>query len=383
LACQRKWGEVMKTAMLKTSLALTAVLAAGTLAGCGKPAPATGAKAPQPLTVTVAPVEMRPLAEGLTASGLLVSREESGVSSELSGYRVSQVLVDEDAWVKKGQPLARLDDTLLRAQIAQQQANLAQQEVAYERAKAEADRVKGLDNQGVLSNEQISERRLAAKSAEAAVGVAKAGLNDLKTRQSRMTITAPVSGRVLERTARPGDTSSPGTTLFRIARDGLVEMDAEISEADLAQIKPGFRATVTLPSEDKVAGAVRFVAPRVDAQTKLGHARIALPVRSDLRPGGFARAVFQGSTHPVLAVPASAVHFDASGGSVMTVDASNHVHPAAVKTGARSQGYVELVQGPPVGTKVALGGGVFLLDGDKVQPVAAQPGAAGAKAAGQ
>ena len=66
---------------------------------------------------------MRPLAEGLTASGLLVSREEAGVASELSGYRVAQVLVDEGAWVTAGQPLARLDDTLLRAQIAQQRAN--------------------------------------------------------------------------------------------------------------------------------------------------------------------------------------------------------------------------------------------------------------------
>ncbi|MFM9598017.1 biotin/lipoyl-binding protein, partial [Streptomyces scabiei] len=80
--------------------------------------------------------------EGLTASGLLVSREEAAVASELSGYRVAEVLVDEGAWVKKGQPLARLDDTLLKAQIDQQVANVQQQEVAAERAHAEADRVK-------------------------------------------------------------------------------------------------------------------------------------------------------------------------------------------------------------------------------------------------
>jgi HlyD family secretion protein len=368
----------MKTSKLNTALMLGAALVMGGLAGCSKKQAKPNAQ--QPLTVTVGTVEMRPMAEGLTASGLLVSREESGVSSELAGYRIAQVLVDEDAWVKKGQPLARLDDTLLRAQIAQQEANLAQQQVAAEKAHAEADRVKGLDNQGVLSNEQISERRLAAKSADAAVAVARAGLNDLKTRDSRMTITAPVSGRVLERTARPGDTSAPGTTLFRIARDGLVEMNAEINEADLAQVKTGARAVVTLPSDAKVSGVVRFVSPQVDAQTKLGHARIALPVRPDLRPGGFAHAVFQGSGRAVEVAPASAVHFDASGAYVMVVDANNRVHPAPVKTGARSQGYVELTEGPPVGSKVALGGGVFLLDGDKVQPVMAQPGAASAKA---
>ncbi len=362
-------------------LLLAAGLIGLTLSGCGKPK-AAATPAGQPLTVTVTEIAERSLAQGVTASGLLVSREEAGVASELSGYRIAQVLVDEGAFVTKGQPLARLDDTLLQAQIAQQKATVQQQEVAAERAHEEADRVKGLDNQGVLSQEQISERRLAAKSADAQVAVAKAGLNDLTTREARMVIRAPVSGRVLERTARPGDTSSPATTLFRIARGNLVEMDAEVPEADLAQVKAGDHAQVTLPSGEVVGGSVRFISPRVDNQTKLGHARIALPVRADLRPGGFARATFQSQGQAAKVAPEAAVHFDASGGYVMVVDAKNRVHPAPIKTGRRSQGLVELVDGPPVGARVALGGGVFLLDGDLVQPV--EQGATPArKAAGQ
>ena len=124
---------------------------------------------------------------------------------------------------------------------------------------------------------------------------------------------------------------------------------------------------------------VRFVSPRVDAQTKQGHARIALPVRSDLRTGGFARAVFGGAGAAAKVAPEAAVHFDASGAYVMTVDAQNRVHHINVTTGQRSQGMVELVDGPPVGSRVALGGGVFLLEGDKVNPVE-QAGGAGARA---
>ena len=62
--------------------------------------------AEQPLTVSVARVETRDLRGGLTASGLLVSREEAAVSSELSGYRVARVFVEEGAYVRAGQPLA-------------------------------------------------------------------------------------------------------------------------------------------------------------------------------------------------------------------------------------------------------------------------------------
>jgi HlyD family secretion protein len=351
-----------------------ALLSGAALAGCSKPPPA---KVPDaPVTLTVARVAVRALAGGLTASGNLVSREEAGVASELSGYRVAEVYVDEGDWVKKGQPLARLDDTLLRSQIAQQQANLDEQIVASQRAQAEADRVKGLDNAGVLSMEQISERRLAAKSAQAAVGVAKAQLDDLKTKDGRMVIRAPVSGRVLERTARPGDTSAPGTTLYRIARDGLVEFDAEVSQADLAHISVGEPVEVDLPSDAKVMGRVRFISPRVDVQSGLGHVRVALPVREDLRPGGFARGVFQADDRPGPAVPEGAIHFDANGASVMVIDDNGRVRRTPIQTGQRAGGFVQLVQGPPIGARVALGGGAFVLDGDKVRTVEAGGSAA-------
>ena len=360
-------------------LALVVLLLCGAgLAACTKPQPPK--KAETPLTLSTVQVSMRPLTGGLTASGNLVSREEAGVSSELAGYRISEVLADEGDWVKKGQPLAKLDDTLLRSQIAQAEANLVQQQVAGQRAQQEADRVKGLDNAGVLSMEQISERRLQAKAGQAGVQVAKAQLDDLKTRDAKMIIRAPVSGRVLERDARPGDTSSLTATLYRIAKDDLVEFDGEVSQADLANIRVGEPVEVDLPSDAKVMGQVRFVSPRVDAQTGLGHVRVALPVREDLRPGGFARGVFEAGAHPVPVVPESAVHFDANGASVMAIDANDRVHRAPIQTGQRAQGYVQLVQGPPVGTRVALGGGAFVLDGDKVRVAGEQTVAAGSGA---
>jgi HlyD family secretion protein len=327
------------------------------------------------VTLTVGSVAKRALSGGLSASGNLVSRQEAAVASELAGYRIADVLVDEDAWVTKGQPLVRLDDTLLRSQIEQQKANLAQQEVASQRAKAQAERVKGLDNAGVLSMEQISERRLAARSAQAQVAVAKAQLDDLMTRDARLTIRAPESGRVLERDARPGDTSALSTTLYRIEVGGLVELDAEVSQADLGDIKPGEPVEVTLPSGAKVTGKVRFISPRVDPQTGLGRVRVALPVREDLRPGGFAKGVFASVSRPVSTVPERAIHFDANGASVMVIDDNDRVHRVPIKTGQRADGYVELLQGPPVGSRVALGGGAFILDGDKVRVASQEQGA--------
>jgi HlyD family secretion protein len=163
--------------------------------------------------------------------------------------------------------------------------------------------------------------------------------------------------------------------MFRIARDGLVELDAEVPETDLGKISPGSRAEVELPSGAKVAGVVRLVSPRVDQQTKLGRARISLTPRADLRPGGFARAVFGQSGRAVAAAPEGAIRYDADGASVMTVQVGDKVRRVGVRTGGRAGGWVELVQGPPVGTRVALGGSAFVLDGDTVRPVEARPAA--------
>jgi HlyD family secretion protein len=338
------------------STALALLLSATALAGCGKKEVADNPVASAP-TVSVTTIQRRVLGGGISASGSLLPREEAAVGSELSGYRVAYVRADEGDWVKAGQPLAQLDDTLLRAQIDQQAAQTAQ-------AEAQANRVAGLDNEGVLSQEQIETRRFQALAA-------KAALAEMKTRDARMTVTAPVSGRILERTVRPGDVAGGNGVWFRIARDGLVELDAQMNETDVAKVRPGQSVQVTLPSGSVVNGQVRLVSPRIDPATKLASVRVRLPVRDDLRPGGFARATFNPTGAATLAVPESAVRYDVSGATVVAVDAKNTTHLIPVRTGARSGGWVELVQGPAEGTRVLLGAAAFALEGNLVRPVAA------------
>lgn len=372
-----------KTAPVAAALLVALALLA--LAACSGSGPdsqpkRTGKPAEPARAVRIARVQLEPIAGGFGASGLLVPREEAAVGSELAGYRVAQVLVEEGDRVARGQPLARLDDTLLRARIAQARANVAQAVANAARARGEADRVRGLDETGVLSVELVQQRRFEAESAQAAVEVARAQLAGLGTEASRLTVRAPVAGLVLERTVRPGDVAAAGAQpMFRIARDRLIELAAEVPEHELARIEPGARAVVTLPSGVELAGSVRRVAPRVDPQTKLAEVRVGLPVSESLRAGGYARVAFEREARPVPAVPEKAVHFESSGPLVVVIGADDRARRVAIRPGARARGWVELTQGPPVGTRVALGGGVFLLDGDLVEPVADAAGSAVAR----
>ena len=359
----------------------SAIVGAGvialTLHGCGgKPAPAEEASAASATaantnvqSMRVTHVELRDLSDQVLATGRLVVREEAAVGSELPGYRVAAVYVDEGDWVKQGQAMAKLDDALLQAQIAQAEATLATQKANVEFKKSQLQRAESLQLEGAFSKELLEQRRMEAASAEASLAASQAGVNEMKVRQSRMTLRAPVAGAVLQRALRPGDISGGSATpYFRIARDGLIELDAELPDTSLAHLKVGESANVTLSTGETYTGKVRFISPRVDQNTNLGRARIELPYSADLRPGSFAEARFNAQSMGVLSVPASAIRYEAGGPSVMLVDETNTVHQTPVKLGQRTGDYVELVEGPPAGSRVLAIGSAFTLDGDVIKP---------------
>lgn len=353
-------------------MALSAVVVAlAVLSGCSRSSAdkaAQVAPAEAMRAVSMARVELRAMGMAQQASGLLIAREEIAVGSELSGYRVATLLADEGDSVRAGQPLVRLDDGLLQARIRQAEASLMQARAQARQAQAESARVDGLDGQGVLSDEQIQQRRTAAASANANADVAAANLAGLKKEADRMTLRAPVAGVVLQRNVRRGDVASPGgEAMFRLAREGMVELAAEVPEDRVDRIHPGDKVEVTLASGVTLPGKVRLLSRRVDEKTKLAQVRISLPVRADLRPGGFARADFLHSAESVAAVPEKAIHFEAGGPQLATIDGDERIRKLPVTLGARSQGWVVLRDGPPVGTRLALGGGAFVLDGDRVQ----------------
>ncbi len=363
------------------ALAGVGMLSLGLFACGQKPAPAeeaavtaSGSALAKPgagQAMRVTRIENRSLAGEVVATGRLVVREEAAVGSELTGYRVAAVYVDEGDWVKQGQPMAKLDDALLQAQIAQAEATLATQKANLDFKKNQLDRAVSLEKEGAFSKELLEQRRAETASAEASLLSSQAAVNEMKVREARMVLRAPVAGVVLQRSIRPGDISAAvaSAPYFRLASNGLIELDAELPDAKLTLIHEGSPATVTLTTGDTVQGKVRFVSPRVDQNTSLGRARIALPFNKNLRPGSFAEAHFSSTSAGVLAVSAGAIRYEAGGPSVMLVGDNNKVKQVPVKLGERTGDFVQLVSGPPAGSRVLAVGSSFSLDGDVIQPI--------------
>jgi HlyD family secretion protein len=157
---------------------------------------------------------------------------------------------------------------------------------------------------------------LAPEEAQAQLSSARASLGDLLTRRERLVPARARRWHHHRASHRSGrHFGSGGDPLFRIARDSLIELAAEVPEADLERIGRGAPVQVTLPGGTVVNGDVRLISPRVQNNNQLGTVRVRLPVRPDLRSGGTATARFSGVARNVPAVPEAAIQFSARGPS--------------------------------------------------------------------
>lgn len=345
----------------RTAASIFGVLALAVgLAACGggeKKAPA-----PKPsLTITAATVTQTALPRTVDASGTIAAWQEVPVGSEAGGLAATNVYVDEGSYVREGQVIVKLDDRLLRAQVASAQASVNQTANALKRAQE-------LSAKGYLS-------RAALDAAIANHGVASAALSEARVRLDQTNIRAPVSGQITARSVVKGQIVAAGAELFRLVRQSQIELNAQVPEAELRFVRPGMTATVSGDQQAGAIGTVRLVTPQVDPQTRLGLVRISLPMNSGFRPGNFARAEINVGAMPANVVPASAIVYREGKPGVYVVDANSRVHFRPVKLGDRSGGMVALDEGVAAGQRVAVEGAGFLSEGNLVTVGAARAAA--------
>jgi len=360
-------NSVAGAAMVVLSLALAAC------SGDGKKAEA----APSRQAVTAAVVTASVLPRAVTASGSVSAWEEVPVGAETGGLVATGVYVDEGAYVRRGQPLVQLNDALLRAQLGQQQAAVAAAEANVARDDAALARARELRERGFLSQASLDTALANQRASAANLAAARASLSEVRTRVNQATIRAPVAGMVASRNVTRGQIVQPGTELFRLVRDGRLELDAQIPEAELPLVRAGMTAVITSEQAGRTTGTVRIVTPEVNPQSRLGVARISLS-GGGLRPGMFARAEIDVGAQPALTVPSQAIVYREGRPGVYVIDRSDQVRFQSVVTGGRNGEALAITSGLAAGQRVVVQGSGFLGDGDLVRVVTARPAAAAA-----
>lgn len=321
-------------------------------------------------TVTVVVPGRSQVARVVTASGALAARRDQQVGAAGAGGRVTAVLVDAGDWVNAGQTLARVDRSVQSQQAAQLAASVESARASAALAKNEYDRSAALVGRGFVSKADLDRKKSAWDQARAQVQVAQAQLNATRAGIGLLDVRSPTSGLVLERNLEVGQVIGGGSqNLFRIARDGEMEMRATVPQQDLAAMRVGLQASVTpVGSNQSVTGRVWQVAPVIDPASRQGEVRIAIPYSTLIRPGGFAEAKIStgAATAPVL--PQSAVLSDSDGNYVYVINDKNEVQRRAIRVGTVDDNGVTIAEGLTGQEAVVLSAGPFLNPGQKVNP---------------
>ena len=307
----------------------------------------------------------------IVATGSLAARREMPVGVAGEGGQVARVLVEPGQWVAAGQTLATIDRQVQTQQIAQLEAQVRVAQANAHLAQAQLDRAQALVDRGFVSRADIDQRTATRDAANAQVRVAQASVAETRARTGRLDIRAPAAGLVLTRGVEPGQVVSSGSgVLFRIARGGEMELLAQVSETDFANLAVGARATVTpVGSETGFPGQIWQLSPVIDPQSRQGTARIAVAYAPGIRPGGFAEArIISGSQQAPL-LPESAVLNDDRGSYVYIVGADNKAERRDVRIGQVSDAGVPVISGLTGQEKIVVSAGAFLNPGDRVNPV--------------
>ncbi len=322
------------------------------------------------LPFDVAPVEFKEVDQTYAAEGLVEAVNQSTVSAQIAG-RIVELRFDVGDFVKKGEVIARIDESVVGQQVAGSEAQVAQARALLENAKADYERAKRLLEQKFISQAAFDKAAAQYRATQAQAAAAMAGAGEASATRRFATIVAPYSGIVAARHVELGEMAMPGKPLFTGFDPKDLRVEVAVPQYKLPAVRQYQRATVELPSLNRwIPAPGMTILPLADAKTHTTRVRVRLP--SDLRdvyPGMFARAHFAVGRATKLLVPAAAVLRRSELTAVYVVDAENRVHLRQVRVGEPAgEGQLEVLAGLSPGERVALDpvkAGIYLKSGQQ------------------
>jgi len=268
----------------------------------------------------------------VTATGTLSALVTVQVGSQVSG-RISEIKVDFNSPVKKGQLIAKIDPQLFLAALEQAKANVAVEQGQIEQAKVnfknldlQRQRNRQLRKQNLIAQADLDTSEAAADAAKANIDVqeaqlaqAKANLHQAQVNLDYTTIVSPTDGTVISRAVDVGQTvaaSFSAPVLFTIAQDlTKMQVDTSVAEADVGKLRAQMQATFTVDAypTERFKGVVRQIrnAPTT-VQNVVTYDAVIDVDNSDLKlkPGMTANVTFvYAEKRDALRVPNAAMRF--------------------------------------------------------------------------
>jgi HlyD family secretion protein len=194
-------------------------------------------------------VEKGSISNAVTATGTINAITSVNVGTQVSGI-IQKLFVDFNDQVKKGQLLAKIDETNLREQLRQSEAGLDQARAQLTFNEATYKRVKALYEKNLIAEADYDQALYNYENSKASLINATSAVSRAHVNLDYATITSPIDGIVLNRAVEEGQTvaaSFTTPTLFTIVNDlTQMEVQTSVDEADIGKVKEGQRVEFTV-----------------------------------------------------------------------------------------------------------------------------------------
>jgi RND family efflux transporter MFP subunit len=304
----------------------------------------------------------------LTASGYVVARRKAAVASKGTGTLVF-LGVDEGDRVKKGQIIARLDDSDVAATLQRARENLKLAEADLYEAQKNLERLRVLVKQEMIAQADYDVAEARYKRVVASIEAAKFGVKEAQVAVDNTRIIAPFNGTVLKKNADVGEIVAPlagaassRAAVVTIADMSSLEVDADVSEANITRVSPEQGCEITLDAypQQRYPGYVSKIVPTADRAKATVMVKIRFKEYDQrVLPEMSAKITFlavgsktdAANVKPLLTVPAAAVA-TRNGRQVVFQIKEDRAVEVPVSTGQKLAGLVEITGGLKEGDKV-------------------------------
>jgi membrane fusion protein (multidrug efflux system) len=309
-------------------------------------------------TVLAVAADMHIFSDGLQAIGTAQARESIVLTPKVADT-IRRLHFESGDQVRAGQVLVEMSSV-------EQAADVAEARASNQAAQEDLRRAQELFDRGFASQARLDTVQAAADSAEAR-------LNAGGSRIADRTIRAPFAGVVGLRLASPGQYVRPGDQIGTLDDTSEIKLDFTITETEIARIAPGVELVArTAAYPDRMfTGAIANVDSRIDPATRTVRIRAILP-NSDgtLRPGMLLTVDVRSNPREALAIPEIAILDQIDGAYVYRVaahDGAQVVELVRIRTGQRSGGMAEVLEGLNTGDQVITEGLQSVRPGQPVQ----------------
>jgi RND family efflux transporter MFP subunit len=304
----------------------------------------------------------------LTASGYVVARRKAAVASKGTGTLVF-LGVEEGDRVKKGQVIARLDDSDVVATLKRARENLRLVEADLNDAKQTLERQRILLQRDLVAQAEYDVAEARYKRVIASIDAAKFAVREAEVAVDNTRIVAPFDGTVLKKNADVGEIVAPlagaassRAAVVTIADMSSLEVEADVSEANITRINPDQNCEITLDAypQQRYPGVVTKIVPTADRAKATVLVKIRFKAYDErVLPEMGAKIAFlppgeagaEASGEAVLTVPAAAVA-TRNGQQVVFQVHEDRAIETPVVVGRRLGNLIEIKQGLKEGDKV-------------------------------